>query len=211
MTILDHLTKTLKHASGLGLNILKTTSWPVPIDEKQVNEAVSRALPAGVVEHVSLSIHDDYISVVTMVNLKSGMYCATTSFSITKASLTDTEQRIVLRRKGPLLIMGTSGLSRVMAFAYRMLRKVFPGYDLLKVLMQSASGVYVNGDTWTVDLKELGFRDALENLLAERIHAALPSARVLAPTATTLLMQHVRVEKIHIQNGKLHVYVRFMS
>lgn len=211
MTILDQLSSTLKIAGSVGINVLKTTSWPLPLSAAKINDALSRALPAGPVQNLSIAVHDDYFSLVAMIKLKSGLYCVTTSFNIIRASCANHEQKLVLRRSSPLLILGTTWRSRAVVAIYRTLQILFPIYDPLKAAARRAPGIYVNGETWTVDLKELGFQDALENLLAERISTVFPAARVLASAAATLTLAHITVEKAEIKNGNLNVYVQYID
>lgn len=211
MTIWNTVRKTLTSASGLGMDLLKNSPIPIPVSDTYLNKALPRVIPDSPIEDLVFTAHDGYFTVSMQINHTSGRYSATTSFGLVRANISRNDQRIVLTRKGPLLLLGHSAKTRFFASAYRAFLLAFPKYDLLKSQVSNTPGMYFNGDKWTIDLQELGFRNTLEAILKAKIQESFPTLSFLVPSATGIMFNSLAIDNISVQKGRFLVGLRYQG
>lgn len=203
---------TLTKAAGEAIQTAKEMTLPIKLTDEALNLAAKALLDEdGEIRSINITMHDGWCQVKALIRKGMSNFETNSSFEIVRFELKKDSQIIELRQKGRLETVAEGVLGKISLLLVDIFISAFLGKNILQWKLQNMKGVTVSSDTISIDLEEIGAKNALFAAVAEKVGNERPYLLPLLHGSAGKLADYVGIESAECRQGILVLNVQYVG
>lgn len=170
MALLDKLKNVAGNAVSAGVDKIRSAAIPINLMNNVLNQAARNVFNGNdEIKSLTIAMHPGWFEAKAHIQHNLAECVATVAFEITRFEVAKQVQVIQLRQIGKLETAAEGWRNQIVVNVVKTLVSSFLGRNLLHWGLKDQDGISFSGDLITVDLDQIGAKDALFTAMAEKM------------------------------------------